>query len=43
MVEYALMAAGFALATVAFIPNLQPMLSAQFSRIVNVLVASGAS
>lgn len=43
MIEYALAAAGFAMATAAFIPNLQPALSTQFSKIINVLNVSGAS
>lgn len=43
LIEYALMAAGFAMATAAFIPNLQPALSEQFSKIINVLNVAGAS
>ncbi len=37
MVEYALMAAGFAMASAAFIPNLYPAFSLQFSKVINAL------
>jgi Flp pilus assembly pilin Flp len=37
MIEYALLAAGFAMASAAFIPNLYPSFSLQFSRVLNAL------
>ncbi|MBI1791217.1 MAG: Flp family type IVb pilin [Acidobacteria bacterium] len=43
LIEYALMCAGFSMAIVAVIPNLQPLFSTAFSNIESVLVAASAS